>query len=109
MKKFLAGVLVIFVLALTVPMTANAQKCYRPRQRNYSSFNDNYRSSYNRNYKGRTFYQRHKDKINVGAGAGAGALIGGVLGGKKGAFIGALLGGGSGALYTYKIRKNRNR
>jgi hypothetical protein len=109
MKKFLAGILVLFVLAVTVPITANAQKCYRPRQRSYNSYNSNYRSEYNRNYRGRSFYQRHKDKINVGAGAGGGALIGGVLGGKKGAFIGALLGGGGAALYTYKLRKNRNR
>jgi hypothetical protein len=109
MKKFLAGILVLFVLAVTVPTTVNAQKCYKQRQRNYRSYNENYQGNYNRNYRGRTFYQRHKDKINIGAGAGGGALIGGVLGGKKGAVIGALLGGGGAAVYTYKLRKNRNR
>src|SRR6266540_3761553 len=31
--------------------------------------------------------------------------IGGLAGGKKGAAIGSLVGAGSGALYTYKIRK----
>jgi outer membrane lipoprotein SlyB len=110
MKKFLAGVLVLFVLAVTVPVV-NAQKCYKPRERNYNSYNENYRGNSNRrnNYRGRSFYQKHKDKINIGAGAGAGALAGAVLGGKKGAVIGALLGGGGAAIYTYKIRKNRNR
>jgi hypothetical protein len=56
----------------------------------------------------RSFWQKHRDKLTVAAGAGGGALIGGLLGGKKGAAIGALAGGGGSALYTYKIRK-RNR
>jgi hypothetical protein len=53
----------------------------------------------------RSFWQKHRDKLTVAAGAGGGALIGGLLGGKKGAAIGALAGGGGSALYTYKIRK----
>ncbi len=57
---------------------------------------------------GRTFWQKHRDKLTVGIGTGAGALIGGLIGGKKGAAIGALGGAGGSALYTYKIR-NRNR
>jgi hypothetical protein len=110
MKKFLAGMLVLFVLTFTVPTSVFAQKCYKPRQRNYSSYNGGNERNYNRsNYRGRSFYQKHKDKINIGAGGGAGALVGAVLGGKKGAVIGALIGGGSAAIYTYKIRKNRNR
>jgi hypothetical protein len=56
----------------------------------------------------RSFWQKHRDKLTVAAGAGGGALLGGLLGGKKGAAIGALAGGGGSALYTYKIR-NRNR
>ena len=53
----------------------------------------------------RTFWQKHRDKLTV-AGAGlAGAGIGGLAGGKKGAAIGTLVGAGSGAVYTYKIRK----
>ena|SRR3712207_3304523 len=59
--------------------------------------------------KGRSFWQKHRDKLTVAMGAGGGALVGGLLGGKKGAAIGALAGGGGSALYTYKIRKrNRN-
>lgn len=57
----------------------------------------------------RSFWQKHRDKLTMAAGAGGGALIGGLIGGKKGAAIGALAGGGGSALYTYKIRKrNRN-
>lgn len=62
---------------------------------------------YNRS-SGRSFWQKHQDKLTVGIGTGAGALIGGLIGGKKGAGIGALSGAGGSALYTYKIRK-RNR
>jgi hypothetical protein len=56
----------------------------------------------------RSFWDKHRDKLTVAAGAGGGALIGGLIGGKKGAGIGALAGGGGSALYTYKLRK-RNR
>lgn len=58
--------------------------------------------------KGRTFWQKHRDKLTLAIGTGAGAAIGGLIGGKKGAGIGALAGLGSSALYTYKLRK-RNR
>ena len=58
--------------------------------------------------RGRSFWQKHRDKLTVAMGAGGGALIGGLIGGKKGAGIGALAGGGGSALYTYKLR-NRNR
>ena len=58
---------------------------------------------------GRSFWQKHRDKLTVAMGAGGGALIGGLIGGKKGAGIGALAGAGGSALYTYKLRKrNRN-
>jgi hypothetical protein len=59
--------------------------------------------------KGRSFWQKHRDKLTVAMGTGGGALLGGIIGGKKGAGIGALAGAGGSALYTYKIRKrNRN-
>src|SRR5215213_1777297 len=59
--------------------------------------------------RGRSFWQKHRDKLTVAMGAGGGAVIGGLIGGKKGAGIGALAGGGGSALYTYKLRKrNRN-
>lgn len=55
--------------------------------------------------KGRSFWQKHRDKLTLAIGTGAGAAIGGLIGGKKGAGIGSLAGLGSSALYTYKIRK----
>jgi hypothetical protein len=59
--------------------------------------------------RGRSFWQKHRDKLTMAMGAGGGALLGGLIGGKRGAGIGALAGGGGSALYTYKIRKrNRN-
>jgi hypothetical protein len=58
---------------------------------------------------GRSFWQKHRDKLTLAMGTGGGALLGGLIGGKRGAGIGALAGGGGSALYTYKIRKrNRN-
>jgi uncharacterized protein YcfJ len=53
----------------------------------------------------RSFWKKHRDKLTVAGTAAGGAAIGGLAGGKKGAGIGALVGAGSGALYTYKIRK----
>src|SRR5437870_9233555 len=61
------------------------------------------------NYRGRSFWDRHRDKVTVAGGAAAGAAIGGLVGGGKGAVIGALAGLGGSALYTYKIRDRRHR
>lgn len=57
----------------------------------------------------RSFWQKHRDKLTVAAGAGGGAVVGGLIGGKKGAAIGALAGGGGSALYTYKLRDRSRR
>ncbi|MDT7690218.1 MAG: hypothetical protein QOJ70_2836 [Acidobacteriota bacterium] len=58
---------------------------------------------------GRSFWQKHRDKLTLAMGTGGGALLGGIIGGKRGAGIGALAGAGGSALYTYKLRKrNRN-
>jgi hypothetical protein len=62
---------------------------------------------YNRS-SGRSFWDKHRDKLTMAIGTGAGAAVGGLIGGKKGAGIGALSGLGGSALYTYKLRK-RNR
>lgn len=60
---------------------------------------------YNSAPRGRSFWQKHRDKLTLAIGTGAGAAVGGLIGGKKGAGIGALAGLGSSALYTYKLRK----
>jgi hypothetical protein len=59
--------------------------------------------------RGRSFWQKHRDKLTLAMGTGGGALLGGLIGGKKGAGIGALAGAGGSALYTYKIRKRNRR
>jgi len=59
--------------------------------------------------RGRSFWQKHRDKLTVAMGTGAGAVIGGLIGGKKGAAIGALSGAGGSALYTYKLRRRSPR
>ena len=59
---------------------------------------------YNRS-SGRSFWDKHRDKLTMAIGTGAGAAVGGLIGGKKGAGIGALSGLGGSALYTYKLRK----
>ncbi len=85
-KKFIAVVLMFLTLAFCVGPVASAQRTrYRHRHR--------------------TFWQKHRDKLTVAGTTLGGAGIGGLAGGKKGAAIGALVGGGSGALYTYKLRK----
>ena len=61
------------------------------------------RTRYQRRH--RTFWKKHRDKLTVVGTTLGGAAIGGLAGGKKGAAIGSLVGAGSGALYTYKIRK----
>jgi hypothetical protein len=135
MKKFLAGLVVLFVFMVTVPLSADAQsrcgrKSYSSRSynRNYSRANyRNYRSYRNVNrygynnagyrtyssrgysYERPSFYRRHRNVINLGVATGGGALIGALLGGKRGAGIGALIGAGSGALYTYGINKKKRR
>jgi hypothetical protein len=59
--------------------------------------------------RGRSFWQKHRDKLTLAIGTGAGAAVGGLIGGKKGAGIGSLVGLGSSALYTYKLRKRSPR
>ncbi|HEY6118419.1 MAG TPA: hypothetical protein VIV66_00595 [Pyrinomonadaceae bacterium] len=91
LKRFLAIILVLFTLSFAFePITSltpvvSAQTRYRRRHR--------------------SFWKKHRDKLTVAGSALGGAAIGGLAGGKKGAAIGSLVGAGSGALYTYKIRK----
>jgi hypothetical protein len=80
MKKFLVLMLMFVVLGLAVP-DASAHQRYR------------------RHRHGRTFWQKHRDKLTVAGTTAAGVTIGALAGGKKGALIGAGVGAGSGALY----------
>ena len=91
LKRLLAILLVLFTLSFAFePITSltpvvSAQTRYRRRHR--------------------SFWKKHRDKLTVAGTTLGGAAIGGLAGGKKGAAIGALVGAGSGAVYTYKIRK----
>lgn len=99
MKKFLVTFLTIAMLAVMMPLMANAQtRRYYRSNRTYSS----------QTYQQPSVYRKHRNLINIGVGTGAGALIGALIGGKKGAAIGALAGAGGSALYTYKIKPKRN-
>ena len=122
MKKFLAGLVVLFMLVISLPLAADAQTC---RTKRYKRSNvsqryagRNYRTYRNRSYQTQgynyqrqrpSFYRRHRNLINVGIGTGAGALLGALIGGKRGAGWGALAGAGGSALYTYKIRPKKRR
>ena len=82
---------------------SNTRTTYRAPRR--SSTNRRVYYDYGSAPKGRSFWQKHRDKLTLAIGTGAGAAVGGLIGGKKGAGIGALAGLGSSALYTYKLRK----
>jgi len=77
--------------------------------RRYSSSTRRVYYDYNSAPRGRTFWQKHRDKLTMAIGTGAGAALGGLIGGKKGAGIGALAGLGGSALYTYKLRRRTHR
>ena len=87
MKKLIATIMMVAMLALIVPVTASAQTTYQKP----------------------SIYKRHRNLINIGIATGAGALIGGLIGGKRGAVLGAAAGAGGGALYTYKINPKTGR
>ena len=88
MKRLLATLLVALTLLFSAGPIASAQTTRHRRVRH-----------------GRTFWQKHRDKLTVAGTTAAGTGIGAIAGGKKGAAIGAGAGAGSGALYTYKLRK----
>jgi hypothetical protein len=130
MKKIFAIILTATIFA-ALSMTTFAQGRSRSRNcdsRNYDSRNydtrnydsRNYNSQgyydnsqvnydYGTQYRGQSTWDRHRDKLTVGAGTVGGAILGGLIGGRRGAAIGALAGAGGSALYTYKVRKNRYR
>ena len=127
MKKFLAGLIVLFVLIVSAPLAADAQSRCRKnysgkRYKNRTNYRNVNRSGYNNNYNRRnyssrnytyqqrpSFYRRHRNLINLGIGTGGGALIGGLAGGKRGALIGTAIGAGSSALYTYVLNPKKRR
>ena len=90
----------------TYPATYNSTA--RTSTRRYSSSRRAY-YDYGSAPRGRTFWQKHRDKLTLAMGTGGGAIIGGLIGGKRGAGIGSLVGLGGSALYTYKLRHRSRR
>ena len=91
-------------------LSSSSAPVYRNAGRSYAhTTSSRTATSYSSRPQGRSFWQKHRDKLTVAMGTGGGALIGGLIGGKKGAAIGALGGAGGSALYTYKIRKRNRR
>jgi len=88
MKRAVSILLIILTLVFAVEPIVSAQTVRHRRVRH-----------------SRTFWQKHRDKLTVAGTAVTGAGIGALAGGKKGAAIGTAVGAGSGALYTYKLRK----
>lgn len=106
MRKMLSMLIVLtFMALLSVPVSART--CGNLRHRHSNTTHTHYACVGDGHKHGRSFWQKHRDKLTTAGGAGAGALIGGIAGGKKGAAIGALAGGGGAAVYTYGIRKRR--
>lgn len=100
MKKFTATFIMMALMAIMLPLTANAQT----RNGRYYSRRTDTTQTYNRP----NFYRRHRNAVNIAAGTGAGALIGAIIGGRKGALIGAGVGAGGSAIYSYKVKPKRN-
>ena len=90
------------VLFIAAPIQAEAQSYY------VKKVVRNGRVRYVR-VKKPSFYRRHRNAVNIGAGTAGGAIIGGLLGGRKGALIGAGVGAGGSALYTYKWNKKKRK
>ena len=104
MRKALSLLIVLtFVVLLSAPVSART--CGRIRHRHGNYWHTHYACVGDNHKHGRSFWQKHRDKLTVAGTTLAGAGIGGIAGGRKGALIGAGAGAGSGALYTYKIRK----
>ncbi len=92
MKRVLSVVLLFFTLVFSAGPILSAQTV-----------------RHRRVYHRRSFWQKHRDKLTVAGTGLAGAGIGGLTGGRKGAAIGTAVGAGSGAVYTYGIRKRHRR
>jgi hypothetical protein len=106
MKKAL-GLLLVFTMLALMAVPVLARRCGNLRHRHSNVTHTHYACVGDGHKHGRSFWQKHRDKLTTAAGAGVGAIVGGIAGGGKGAAIGAAAGGGGAAVYTYGIRKRR--
>lgn len=105
MRKTITTVLLIGILLVTFS-TANAQ-CGQITHRHGNLIHRHYACVGDNHKHGRSFWNKHRDKLTVVLGSGAGAGIGALINGKSGALVGSLIGGAGSAAYTYGIRKHR--
>ena len=106
MRKVLS-MLIVLALLMLASVHASARRCGQLKHRHGDYWHTHYACVGDGHKHGRSFWQKHRDKLTTAGGTVGGALIGGIAGGKKGAAIGALAGGGGAAVYTYGIRKRR--
>jgi hypothetical protein len=106
MKKAL-GLLLSFTMLMLLAVPASAKTCGKLRHRHSNTTHTHSACVGDGHKHGRSFWQKHRDKLTTAGGAGVGAIVGGIAGGGKGAAIGAAAGGGGAAVYTYGIRKRR--
>jgi Ni/Co efflux regulator RcnB len=102
MKKFLATLMMMAMMAVIIPLAATDADA---QTRRYYRNGRAYTTTTNKP----SFYRRHRNAVNIGIGTAAGAILGGLIGGKKGALIGAAAGAGGSALYTYKMNPKTRR
>lgn len=100
-KRYVALVLILLTLGFAVEPISSVVSAHP-----YAAASAQTRRRVRRH---RSFWKKHRDKLTMAGTGLGGAAIGGLAGGKKGALIGTAVGAGSGALYTYKIRKRRRR
>lgn len=103
MKKIFVTFLCLVVLSIAA-MPVGAQTRHRRNTRAAQQRQYDYDQ-----YRDRSVWDKHRDKITTAGGAVGGAILGGLLGGKKGAAIGAVTGGAGAAIYTYKVRDKDRR
>ncbi len=79
MRKLLA-ILVVTTLLMLMAVPAAAQRCGRLRHRHSNVTHTHYACIGDSHKHGRSFWQKHRDKLTTAGGVGAGALIGGIAG-----------------------------
>src|SRR5256885_17209689 len=95
MRKMLSMLIVLTVMALlSVPVSART--CGKLRHRHGDYWHTHYMCVGDGHKHGRSFWQKHRDKLTVAGGALGGAALGGIIGGKKGGAIGPVTRGGRG-------------
>ena len=112
MKKFFIGLVMLAILAIGLPLSAEAHPgCSRHKRKAVKkSYVSRSYATRGYTYQRPSFYQRHRNTINIATATGGGALVGGLIGGnRKSMGIGALVGAGSGALYTFVLKPKKKR